>query len=198
MEWLKSLWDRVMGNNSDAPPENPATPCDEALSEAEAQSLHDEMAAQDDIPFDYAPDCCYARAQRMVRMMADQGIAVRKAWAYGSLSRPLRPVDTNGNPVSLAGTNVEWRYHVAPTVLVRGADGVCRDMVIDPSLRDSPMTVQEWEGIMGGAASSATTGPDVFYRSSGGFEEAAPTRSDVDGIFAEHRANLAEAKGGPC
>ncbi|MEJ6404290.1 protein-glutamine glutaminase family protein [Yoonia sp. 2307UL14-13] len=195
MEWLSNLWDKVTSIFSDEPADSPATPCDGALSPEEAQALHDEMAAQDDIPFDYAPDCCYARAQRMSRLMARMGIASKKAWAYGSMLSPLSPVDTSGNPISLGGRQVQWGYHVAPTVLVRGADGVCRDMVIDPSLRDHPMTVDEWEGIMGGARSSATTGPNVYYRNPAGGEMRAPPPAEVDATFAEHRASLAAARG---
>lgn len=195
MEWLSNVWKKVTSLFSDEPADSPATPCDNALSPEEAQALHDEMAAQQDIPFDYAPDCCYARAQRMSRLMAQMGVASRKAWAYGSMFSPLNPVDTSGNPISLGGTQVQWSYHVAPTVLVRGADGVCRDMVIDPSLRNSPMTVSEWEGIMGGASSSATTGPDVYYRNPAGGEVPAPSSSQVDATFAQHRASLARARG---
>ncbi|MCX7113398.1 MAG: protein-glutamine glutaminase family protein [Proteobacteria bacterium] len=40
---------------------------------------------------------------------------------------------------------VEWYgYHVAPTVPVQKADGSVQDMVIDPSMFDHPVTVDEW------------------------------------------------------
>jgi len=195
VEWLSNLWDWIMGNHSDDPAGSSATPCDAALSMEQAQSLHDQMAAQSEIPFNYAPDCCYARAQRMSRLMAAQGISNNRAWFYAPRRSALAPVDADGDPVTLAGQPILWSYHVAPTVLVRGRDGVCRDMVIDPSLRDHPMTVEQWEAIMGGQGTRASSGPDVFYRSPSGRETAAPEPSAVDAVFARHRESLAQARG---
>ncbi|MFK7941789.1 MAG: protein-glutamine glutaminase family protein, partial [Paracoccaceae bacterium] len=181
---------------SDAPAATPVAPCEGALSPEEAQALFDDMAAQADIPFDFPPDCCYARAERMSQLMTGRGIENRKAWAYAS--RPfgtLDPTNADGSLVRFppgSGDPVQWGYHVAPTVLVRQPDGTCRDMVIDPSLRDTPVTVDEWEGLMGGASTSASTPNDIFYRNDTGTREI--RRSDltdaerIEEPFAKHRA----------
>lgn len=93
---------------------------------------------------------------------------------------------------AVGGQPVRWGYHVAPTVLVRQPDGTCRDMVIDPSLRPNPMTVPEWEAIMGGAAVSATSGPDIFFRDVRGrqftYDGPANRRLETNAAFAAHRA----------
>ena len=116
----------------------PGTP----LSEAQAQQLFRELAAQPQIPFDYPDDCCYSRAHEMCRIMRERGIPCRKVWNYAHdfpNGAALR-ADTPNHPSG----HVNWRYHVAPVVPVQGNDGVVRDMVMDPSLSDRPLTVDEW------------------------------------------------------
>ena len=163
-------WDRITGIFSSDPPEEVVGACPDAISPEAAQALFDDMAAQVDIPFDYPPDCCYARAQRMAQLMSDRGIASKKAWVYGSLN----PVTSSGDPVRFpptpSGDVVTWGYHVAPTVSVRQPDGSCRDMVIDPSLRDRPLTISEWEETMGGGTMSRLTPSDTYlYRPDAGY-----------------------------
>jgi len=49
-------------------------------------------------------------------------------------------METNDQPA----VRVEWGYHVAPVLMVRGPDGDTREMVFDPLLFDSPVPVEEW------------------------------------------------------
>lgn len=178
----------------------PCAECREVITPQEAQDLHDDMASQD-IPFAYTRDCCNNRAERMCDLMEERGVQCRKAWAYGD----LRPMNEGGTPVRFpdndTGLPVTWVYHVAPTVKVRGDDGIVREMVIDPSMRDRPLTVEEWEGAMGGVDLRASTHSDVFtYRPDLKERNDDPvvgysTAGEVDRRFAEHRRKLRAAAG---
>jgi len=42
---------------------------------------------------------------------------------------------------------VRWWYHVAPVIHVRNAQGVVTEMVMDPSLANRPLTIQQWSGL---------------------------------------------------
>lgn len=209
MEWIKDAWNWITGGGADTEdefPDTPATaptaPCDNALSPEDAQALFDDLAAQTDIPFDYPPDCCYARAERMSQIMTGRGIENGKAWAYASTFGALDPTNEDGSLVRFppgTGRPVQWGYHVAPTVQVRQPDGTCRDMVMDPSLRDRPVTVQEWEDLMGGAATSASTPNDIYYRDASGRtvirRSDLPSSERIDVPFASHRATRDAALG---
>ncbi len=105
------------------------------LSEEEAKSLFDEIAARDDIPFGYPMDGCYARAHKMVRLMEDQGVIAGKAFVEGQLY-----VDTKFGEVG-------WGYHVAPVVLVK-VGGKVIPYIFDPSLFDKPVSFDTWKGKM--------------------------------------------------
>jgi hypothetical protein len=48
---------------------------------------------------------------------------------------------------------INWIYHVAPTVPVRGADGVIRRMVLDPAMAKSPITMEKWKAMQNDAQS---------------------------------------------
>jgi len=40
---------------------------------------------------------------------------------------------------------VQWRYHVAPVLLVRDAQGDVQEMTLDPILFDRPVSVKDWQ-----------------------------------------------------
>jgi hypothetical protein len=87
----------------------------------------------DDIAWNYKQDGCYARAHLMARRFEAEGIRVDKAWIKGHLNI-LDPQ----NPIS-------WNFHVAPLVYVQMPNGKMEKMVIDPSLFDKPITLDEWD-----------------------------------------------------
>lgn len=155
-----------------APPPAPVPPppVPKSVTEAEAQTLFDELAAHKEIPFDYPPDCCYARASAMGDLLAAKGVEAKKVWTYGEL-HPMKGADPVRFPPTV-GDAVVWGYHVAPTIPVKGADGVVRDMVMDPSLSKKPLTIDEWNNLMRGPGShidqTAQTARDVFYRAPDG------------------------------
>lgn len=111
------------------------------LSVAEVQNLFKTAKNMKDIPFEYKYDGCYARAHIMARRFEKMGIAAQKVWIKGDLYVP--------------GTDIQWNYHVAPVVEVKDAKGKIVKYVIDPSLTDKAVTVDEWVATMG----KKTTGP---------------------------------------
>lgn len=191
--WIGNIWDKITSLFSTEAPEEIVTPCDKSISPARAQELFDKLASQPDIPFNITPDCCYARAQKMANILADEGVSSKKQFAYGDSRNPLAPVDKNGTRVmgqriGSPPREVTWGYHVAPTVSVKAADGTCQDMIIDPSMSDRPLTINEWEGLMGGAARRKTTDSNVFYTDSMGYTEYHdPTSNDIEDAFKGHR-----------
>jgi RHS repeat-associated protein len=129
-------------------------PDDQSLSLEEAQELFDLMAGQDDIAFGYLADGCYARAHLMAQRMAERGIEVRKVWTFPEPEAEWISVDVSGFP------DEGWRYHVAPTVSVIQEDGTVQRMVIDPSLFDSPVTIEEWVGVQKNVVEVVEKRPD--------------------------------------
>ncbi len=97
---------------------------------ATARRLFNEARAMDDIAWDYKADGCYARAHLMARRFEEQGIEVDKVWIKGDLKVPE--------------AEVNWNFHVAPIVYVEDANGNVQKMVIDPSLMDGPVSVDQW------------------------------------------------------
>jgi len=170
-------------------PPGSTTPCPGALSEAQANQLFRDLASQPQIPFDYPDDCCYSRAHEMSRIMNERGIPNRKVWNYGNTypsGASLRATTPN-HPSG----QVNWRYHVAPVVQVRGNDGVTRDMVMDPSLFDRPVTVDEWAARQQDpAARREITDPKYYFRGPGNSPAVEdPAYSDTNATLARHRAS---------
>ncbi|HME21276.1 MAG TPA: DUF4157 domain-containing protein [Acetobacteraceae bacterium] len=100
------------------------------------------------IPFHYPPDGCYARAHRMEELLTEMGYASEKVFALAG-RRPL-VVETQYAP-DQPGDKVVWAWHVAPIIKVRDPQRGAVETVIDPSLYDRPITLTEWEGLMGDA-----------------------------------------------
>jgi hypothetical protein len=99
-----------------------------------AQLLFDELKALPDIPFDYPEDGCFARAHAMVKHLDQQGIHMAKVFLHGDLR-----VETHKSPKGY----VEWRYHVAPMMMVRNGNKKSL-YVFDPAIFDRPVTLEEW------------------------------------------------------
>jgi hypothetical protein len=191
MGWLDTLWQKIVDLFAPSPPTVPAKTCPAGgITPQRAQEVFDKLKARKDIPFDYPPDCCYARASEMCDTMAGMGVPSRKVWTYGE----LHPTKPDGAPVRFppkpAGQEVAWGYHVAPIVDVVQPDGSCRPMVMDPSLTNGPVTIDEWNRIMSGPGAridqTATSKPDVFYRDPAGTEYGESPGHDRKSAFADH------------
>ncbi len=71
----------------------------------------------------------------MARRFEAMGIPTEKVWIKGDLSVP--------------GTDIRWNFHVAPVVTVKDpVDGKPKKYVIDPSLTDKAVPLDEWVATM--------------------------------------------------
>src|SRR5205085_10652258 len=84
---LKKLWKSLKSVFSDEPIDNSIKfcPANKTMTVGRAQQYMDEFDKQrDKIPFDYTPDCCYARARVMCDKIETDGYECRKFWYGGS------------------------------------------------------------------------------------------------------------------
>jgi Glutaminase len=113
-------------------------PLDRTVTLSQARQVFAWMAGQRDIAFRYPVDGCYARAHLMIARMQSKGYKPYKVWSFA-----------NGDPLHVRTPNVrsgfvEWKYHVAPVLRVRGANGKQTWAVIDPSMFKGPVTITAW------------------------------------------------------
>ena len=189
MSFLGELWQAIKATFTRAPAASPVQTCPcKTLTEPEAKGWFDKFKARQDIPWNYPNDCCYNRAHVMAGQLQAAGVDVGKAWNYApSADEPLR-VNTPDDPKGY----VEWGYHVAPTVPVRGADGNVHPMVLDPAIAPGPITPEQWQALQGQASSNLVlTNAAPYYRAPGGQVAPTPSDSQVQEIFDEHRRNRA-------
>ncbi|EQC48852.1 hypothetical protein M899_2770 [Bacteriovorax sp. BSW11_IV] len=102
------------------------------ISEDDVNRLFNKAIKMDNIAWNFKADGCYARAHLMAREFEKEGIYVEKAWAKGSLG------------VTTPDGEINWNFHVAPSLNVKMKDGTIKKMVIDPSVSDKPTTADEW------------------------------------------------------
>jgi hypothetical protein len=123
------------------------------VKEKDLDQVFKQLADDQEIPFNYPKDGCYARAEEMTRLLEKDGITAVKVFVEGRLE-----VQTP----HAAGGKVDWWYHVAPVVLVENSSHQYVPMVIDPSIFDHPVTTDEWVAIQTQATPDQT--PKVYYR----------------------------------
>ena len=117
---------------------------------------HAEMPTADGgkapIPFSFPADGCYSRAHRMEEMLTEKGYASQKVFALAATSgldvKSLNNDPQVGRRDPEPENNVQWWYHVAPIVKVRDPERGVIETVIDPSMGQSPMPLDEWEKLM--------------------------------------------------
>jgi hypothetical protein len=114
----------------------PDNQVEQTITIEKANALFKKATEMEDIAWKYKQDGCYARAHLMARRFEAEGVRVDKVWIKGDLYIP----DTE--PL------IKWNFHVAPLVYVKNANGEIQKMVIDPSLFDEPVTVEEWDDKM--------------------------------------------------
>ena len=159
IEWIKDQWWRLW-----------CWPCwpwwwFKCLSAKGAQQVFDTMKATSCnpltvpppcIPFLYPDDGCWGRASEMCRLMINLGLSPKKVWIQGSLH-----ASTRNNP----NCQIFWGWHVAPTLCVRGPTIFqSQQMVIDPSLFNTPVSQATWKGVQGDPNASLTpSAASIFY-----------------------------------
>lgn len=109
------------------------------------------------ITFLFPDDGCYARAHEMCRLIGASKTG--KVWVYGKLV-----AKTRNHP----SCQVEWKYHVAPTVSVKSGS-TATSYVLDPSLFTKPVTIATWKGVQGdSSAQTKETDSEPYYRAPDG------------------------------
>jgi hypothetical protein len=119
----------------------------------------------------------------MCRLMINMNLSPRKVWIDRGPPQVLH-VNTKNSP----SCYVEWYWHVAPTLCVRGPKFFqTQRMVIDPSLFTTPVTEAVWKGVQGDPGATLThTGADQFGHGGG----TDPTYSGTNAVLAQYRLAL--------
>ena len=131
------------------------------------------------IPFLYPDDGCWGRAHEMCRLMINMGRSPRKVWIQGSLH-----VNTKNNPNCI----VYWGWHVAPTLCVRSRRFFhTNEMVIDPSLFNTPVTKTTWKSVQGDINATLTDSAASQFQLGGATD---PTYSQTNIVLANYRLQL--------
>ena len=111
------------------------------------------LGSEAPVPFHYPPDGCHDRAHVMATILTQMGYASEKIFAVSRTSSGragLHVATEYAEDVPpRAQPTVTWWYHVAPVIRVRAsAQGQITEMVLDPSMRDRPVPINEWTGQM--------------------------------------------------
>jgi hypothetical protein len=112
--------------------------------------------------------------------MVNMGLSPNKVWIQGTLH-----VNTRNNPQCF----VNWGWHVAPTLCVRGPGWFqTQDMVIDPSLFTTPVDEPTWKGVQGDPSATLTPSDGSIYYYWG--YETDPTYSKTNFQLNKYRLKL--------
>lgn len=178
-----------------APPETPPTPVDDPPTDPDtARDLFNQMNARSCdpcnatapcIPFKYPTNGCYARAHEMCRLLIDLGEEPEKVWHYeGTGPTGGLTVHTSNDPDCMVG----WWYHVAPTLNVEINSGTIVKWVIDPSMFNGPVSVEDWKNAQNDPTGTLEySGPSIYFKDRGdpvGWTDAdySITTSDLIGL----------------
>jgi hypothetical protein len=127
----------------------------EAVEPDQAAGIFAEFKAAEDLALRFPAHGCYARTHLMVGWLLDRGFAPSKVWAFAAGATDLLWTETSDHPDG----RVQWHYHVAPVLVVRGPDGDLREMVLDPLLFDRPVPVEEWQSALHDTPTRIRTAP---------------------------------------
>lgn len=164
------------------PPPPPPGPPPPPVTLARATDLFNQMAALSCIPcasltpcitFRYPYNGCWIRAHIMCYLMMDQGESPEKVWIESS-GCDLVALSSN-----VPECQVEWCWHVAPTLMVTQPDASVIKMVIDPSLSNAPLSTGDWQALMTDPASTLTYTDWTNYFQSGGTATRAQAETDM-------------------
>lgn len=104
------------------------------VSVEESEELFRFVAGLPHIPWRHVEGGCFARAHEVSRILELNRISSRKVFAAGSFMIPSR------YPIGIKS----WSFHTAAVIRVREADGSKTLKVLDPSLKNGPVTLSEW------------------------------------------------------
>src|SRR5690349_924837 len=105
----------------------PSSQSDAPIDANQAIEIFAEFLANEALALRYPFDGCYARTHVMVRRLVDLGVTPSKIWAFAADRTDPLWVEIPEHPEG----RTQWDYHVAPLVVVRGADGTAQEMAFD-------------------------------------------------------------------
>jgi Glutaminase len=160
----------------------------DAIEADQAAAIFAEFAASEDLALRFPADGCYARAHVMLRRLLEQGWNPKKVWAFAAGAADLLWLETPDHPDG----RVQWQYHVAPILVVRGPDGDSREMVFDPILFDRPVTIEEWCTALHDTPTLVRTAPGEAPLPERGGSGYWPSADPLEGPDANARETLEE------
>lgn len=142
-------------------PDLVATP----VSISDARHWYAQLAAEQDIPYQFVFDGCYARAEKIAQILENDGIISLKLFIEADPENSRFKVRDRFDP----SCYVEWIYHVTVAILVQDEPGYheARLMVIDPSLFAEAVDANVWINEIGytnGGNFKATYEPRFAYK----------------------------------
>jgi len=154
----------------------------------ESKSTTEVNSSRGTVPYLYPRDGCWGRAHSIYADIKAEGHDSGKIWTYGSLR-----VRTANRPRCRVG----WGWHVAVTINLEGQGR----SVIDPSLFDRIVSVEDWLTIQNGRSRDTRfTEGRVFYRKRNGRFWTDNTMRKTKRVLETYRLILieqAERKGWP-
>ena len=160
----------------------------DALEPDQAAGILAEFMAAEDLTLRFPADGSYARTHLMVRWLLDRGLAPSKVWAFAASDTDLLWTETFDHPDG----RVQWHYHVAPVLVVRGPDRDTREMVLDPLLFDRPVPVEEWRSALHDTPTLIRTAPGQPPLPARGGTGYWPGPDPLEGTDVRARATLEE------
>ncbi|MFH1808969.1 MAG: protein-glutamine glutaminase family protein [Pseudomonadota bacterium] len=124
-----------------------ATPADglqRTVSLARARELFDMLAAAPDIPHDFIDEGCHYRAHVENKRLEEAGVFSEKIFIVPD-GGDLR-MNSEHSPIGFTLA----MFHTAPCIAVKLDDGSIERRVLDPSMGDHPLTIDEWSTTMHG------------------------------------------------
>lgn len=117
------------------------------VTEREAYALF-EYLKKEEIPYEYVQGNCHNLSHCTSFLLRKQGINTMKIWAFApslySNTDPTMITVKDKNSISLTET-IDWRYHVATVLLVKGQNGIVEEFVIDLALfPKAPVYYRTW------------------------------------------------------
>lgn len=126
------------------------------------------------ITFDFKEDGCYARAHWMKKLMDEKyGYSCEKIFVYGRLKA--------NNAGNCGSACIHWGYHVAPYIQIIDASGKKQGLVIDPSLFDHAVSIEDWISAQErSCCSGCTIGKHTEYEIKPGYQYFPNGTTDTD------------------
>jgi len=160
----------------------------DVLDQDRAGEIFAEFTAAEDLALRFPADGCYARTHLMVRRLLDRGLAPSKVWAFAGDATDLLWSGTADHPDG----RVQWHYHVAPVLVVRGPDGDTREMVFDPLVFDRPVAIEEWRSALHDTPTLVRTAPGEAPVPARGGSGYWPAPDPLEGTDVHARETLEE------